>query len=557
MTLSLADIDRWNAEAITTVFQTAIQRAHGNRAAAAAIGQTTLFLDWAGDTAAAAQAALHRITLDLDVHAEACVAVGRAAQKTAAEVVAIKLRLRQIRDIADSYHLTIDNETGITRLPANLSWFSASEQREITDAQLRLWLAIQQLLQDAANIDEDLAAAIRGADGELSPAKVQAEISAGPFVLPVPPAPDATPEQVNAWWNALNPSEQHTITGRLPDLIRNRDGIPADVRAELNAAALPREIARLQNGWLDRNGWHTDAAKLADLIALRNTLGRQHDNKIRLLLLDTTSCPRKVLAAVAVGDVDNAERVGVTVGGLNSRVSSNVDRMVSEAHAQRNTAVRLRRSAGLSDNDAVASVVYLGYDAPSSVSEVIRDDLARAGAGPLNRFYKGLSATTNIAGQHITAFGHSYGSVTTSLAVQLGAPVGDIVLYGSPGAEITDAAQLGVQPGHAYYMMGPRDLVADAIPVVRTFGPGLFDVPGMTELSVDGGIAPDGKRHEPAVGHSDYPRIGRNGELRMSGYNMAAILAGLPDKTVRPNALAPAPFLGPAVTPTPLGRRPA
>lgn len=546
MTLSIADIDRWSAEAITTVFSAAIQRAHGTRTASAAIGQTVVFLDWDGDTAAAARLAAHRTMLDLNAHADACTAVGHAAEKAAAEVSAIKLRLRQIRDLAHDYHLSIYGQTGMTKLPENLSSFAPADQRAIADAQIRVTLATRQLLDDAQSADQDLAAAIRGADGALSPGKVRVEISDEPHLPSTPPPPEATPDAVNAWWDSLNPSEQDRIKRSCPDTIRNRDGVPADVRAELNAAALPREIARLQNGWLDRAGWHTEPAKLADLIALRDTLAADHRDT-KLLLLETTGNRDKVLAAVAVGDVDNAEHVGVTVGGLNSRASSNVKTMVGEARTLCDAASQLRGDAALPDSAAVASVVYLGYDAPDKVYDVVRDDLARAGAEPLNRFYRGLAATTNLADQHVVAFGHSYGSLTTSLALQLGAPVDDVVLYGSPGAELTDAAQLGVKPGHAYYLIAERDPVADTIPITRRFGPALFDVPGMTELSVDGGIAPDGKLHERAYGHSEYPRTGSNNELRMSGYNMAAVLAGLPDKVVRPRALAPGPIFGPGM----------
>lgn len=538
MTLSIADIDRWSADAIGAVFSAAIQRAHGTRTASAEIGQTVVFLDWDGDAAAAARLATRRTMLDLNAHADTCAAVGRAAEKAAAEVSAIKLRLRQIRDTAHDYHLSVDDRTGMPGLPENLSSFAPADRRAITDAQIRLGLAIRQLLQDAQSTDQDLAAAIRGADGDLSPGKVRAEISAGPFVPSTAPPPEAPPDAVNTWWDSLNPSEQDWIKRSSPDAIRNRDGIPADVRAELNLAALPREITRLQNGWLDRTGWHTEPAKLADLLALRDTLAADR-RTTRLLLLDTTGNPDKVLAAVAVGDVDDAEHVGVTVGGLNSRVSSNVKNMVGEARTLRDTAGRLRDAAAPAHRDAVASVVYLGYDAPDDLYDVIHDDLARAGAEPLNRFYRGLAATTNTADQHVVAFGHSYGSLTTSLALQLGAPVDDVVLYGSPGAGITDAAQLGVKPGHAYYLIAERDPIADTIPIIHRFGPALFDVPGMTELSVDGGVAPDGRLHERTRGHSEYPRTGTNNELRMSGYNMAAVLAGLPDKLVQPPASRP------------------
>ncbi|MGV7852406.1 alpha/beta hydrolase family protein, partial [Mycobacterium kansasii] len=52
-----------------------------------------------------------------------------------------------------------------------------------------------------------------------------------------------------------------------------------------------------------------------------------------------------------------------------------------------------------------------------------------------------------------------------------------------------------------------------------------------------GGEYGDGNLHERAYGHSEYARMGSNGELRMSGYNMAAVLAGLPDDLITPRAV--------------------
>jgi hypothetical protein len=180
----------------------------------------------------------------------------------------------------------------------------------------------------------------------------------------------------------------------------------------------------------------------------------------------------------------------VTVGGLNTRVSASVDEMVREAETQRAEAGKLRANAKMADPNAVASIAYLGYDAPQGLASVSHDYLAQAAAGPLNNFYKGLAATTNVPNQHITAFGHSYGSLVTSLALQKGAPVSD------------------------------------------------------------------GALHERAYGHSEYARDGSNGQLRMSGYNLAAVLAGVPaeDHYLVPQQPPPPPVLPPGLSaPGPLG----
>lgn len=567
MTLSLSDIDRWDPETITAVFGAAISRANGNTTASGGIGNVIAFLDWDGDTATATREATYSTMVDLKSHAAACVAIANAAKAAAAEVESIKLRLSTIRATAQEFHLSINDETGGVALPKNLSDYSASDQKMIIDACVDLQSDINTLLADANDADNDLAAAIRGASGHLSPEQVNAEAFDAPYTLPAVPPPGTDPERVAEWWDSLTPTQQNMLESVNPNVIRNLDGIPLPLRDQLNRPFLTRELARLEAGWLDRNGiWRTDVAKLNDLRELKRALDNHSDTA--LLLLDTTSNPTHVLAAVAVGDVDNAERVGVTVGGLNTRVSSSIDGMVGEAQVQRDKAVELRQRAGVPNPGSVASIAWVGYQAPSGLATVAQDDLARIGAGKLNSFYNGLSATTNVPDQNITAFGHSYGSLTTSLALQQGAPVDNVVLYGSPGAEITDASQLGVKPGHAFYMVGVNDGVAETVPAFGAFGPALQDVPGMTELGVNTTVAPDGplgdgQLHERAYGHSEYARLDSDTntpaeptrqQLRASGYNMAVILAGMPNQEqsiLWPRELPPATIMGPFGLPIP------
>jgi hypothetical protein len=86
----------------------------------------------------------------------------------------------------------------------------------------------------------------------------------------------------------------------------------------------------------------------------------------------------------------------------------------------------------------------------------------------------------------------------------------------------------------------------------------------MTPLSTSTGLAlggpyGDGQLHERAYGHSEYARNGSNGELRMSGYNLAAVLAGLPDDLITPRAVGadrlPG-FSGPYEVPPPIPLHP-
>jgi hypothetical protein len=289
--------------------------------ASAALTETMRLWNFGGDTAEAAHAATHRTTLVLDTHADACEAVARGAEQAAEEVAAISWQLKALRNAAYDNHLLINDTTGLASPPFNLSSFSVGDQHRILDAAVQLTDSLQRLLADAEIADEDLAAAIRGADGDLSPEQVATQLGHQPPKMPELPRPGSAPEQVSRWWHGLTPGQQDRIKEWFPNALRNRDGIPTDIRSELNLAMLQGELTRLQQGWYDGNGvWHTNPDKLADLQALRDTLAKQPGTT--LILLDTATNPRKVLAAVGVGNVDEAERVGVTVGGLTTRVSS-------------------------------------------------------------------------------------------------------------------------------------------------------------------------------------------------------------------------------------------
>lgn len=528
MTLSLADIERWDPASIRAVFEAAIHRARGTRTASAAVTETVRLLDFGGDTAEAAHAAIHHTTLILETHADACEAVGQAAEKSAEEVVAIRWRLQAIRQTARDHHLTIDDATDTVLPPPNLPSYSLSDQHSILETQFEVVQRISQLLHDAESADEDLAAAIRGADGELSPERVKVQINHEPPKMPKLPPAGTPPEEVNTWWHALTPSQQARVKEWFGNSIRNLDGIPISIRNKLNLTVLQREISRLRNCWYDENGvLHTDLDKLTDLQTLQTTL---HDHPdLILLLLDTTSSSRTVLAAIAKGDVENAERVGVTVGGINTSVRASVDGMAREAIAQYNQTVHLRNIGNIAHPDSVATIAWLGYESPGANLNATSDAMAHTGATSLNRFYHGLAATTNNPDQQIVAFGHSYGSLTTSLALQQGAPVHDVVLYGSPGAEVTNASQLGVAPEHAFFERGVNDIVPRILAESHIFGPPIQDIPGFIELSANSGSGVDGLWHERAYGHSEYTSNGDNGLLRMSGYNLAAVLAGVAD----------------------------
>jgi len=561
VTVSIADIDRWDPGDVREVFHATRNRAEAAFEAADGIATLPAFGSWGGDAAEAAKTANEQLRKDLDAHGNEALAVAKAAQRAADDMEQVKSDLAQLEADAAGAGFEIDRASnavmpGPALRGSMVDLIAAEGKREELQARLTAILA------EAVRVDEELAQAINMATGATP---IPDEKPAGPPL----PQPGTEPADVKKWWDSLSNEQRQELTRTHAAEIGNLDGIPAAVREQVNAARLPEEIAKAQalvdymrahpNGKpnpAQLAAWQGARDKLADLQQLDKTL-KDHPG-VGLLLLDTTSNPKTVLAAVAKGDVDNARQVGVTVGGMTTNVRGSVDGMTGEIITQYDQAVELRQLAGVANPESVATIAWLGYEAPGMNFDVTDDALAKAGAGPLNNFYQGLGATSNVPDQEITAFGHSYGSLTTSLALQQGAPVDNVVLYGSPGAELSNASQLGVAPGHAFYMNGITDGVPTTIAGTHNFGPPLSEVPGFTELSSNSGHAlpppyGDGQWHERAYGHSEYPRLGSNGELRMSGYNMAAILAGLPGEAIAAPQNLPPPTLplGPHGMPVP------
>lgn len=307
------------------------------------------------------------------------------------------------------------------------------------------------------------------------------------------------------------------------------------------------------------------AKYLPDLTEINKAVENKPDRK--LMLLDTES-GRQARAAIAVGDPDTADHVSVSAPGLNTTVHGAIGGMADEAQNVRKEAITQLRLAGSSDT--VAAVAWIGYDPPQVPGfgdlsgslaggwEVSHDDVAKAGAQNLARFYDGLNAAHD-GPMDLTAIGHSYGSLTTGLALQVPGDHGvdKALFYGSPGIEATTPQQLGLQNGHVFTMETPDDPIQnvyDLPPIAHgvapflppglrelattvlgvgdltgagQFGPNPATNPNFTHLATGQVTVPDGRTFGAASGHSDYPRwdSGRD-QLYTTGYNIAAVIAG-------------------------------
>ncbi|MFF2330734.1 MULTISPECIES: alpha/beta hydrolase [unclassified Streptomyces] len=275
------------------------------------------------------------------------------------------------------------------------------------------------------------------------------------------PDKKASPGAVQAWWDGLSPSLQAELIQDYPQQIGSRDGIPAADRDRANRTYLPMLLSSLEADYAAATG--DEATALKDKIdgvkGIQQQLGRGREPRPYLLGIGSEGNGR---AIVSFGNPDSSKNVSAYVPGLNTKLSehfasSDVDRAWNVAHAANK----------MYPDTTTASVVWLGYDAPQldgfkwSATDVMDDGDAKAGAPAYDSFLNGMRATHESGSPHVTAIGHSYGSLTVGQATQQpgGIPADDVVLVGSPGVGVDKAADLGVGADHVYVGAAENDQV--------------------------------------------------------------------------------------------------
>ncbi|WP_431783281.1 alpha/beta hydrolase [Streptomyces chumphonensis] len=335
---------------------------------------------------------------------------------------------------------------------------------------------------DWADVHSDQEAVQQGADRYLD----QGDIPEG-----------RTPRENAAWWNDLTDEQRADYTALYPSSIGALDGIPSDVRDEANRAVLAQtrghyetQLAALpakpglysQPGssdyfdsrersqqmtewhqrmeeWKDKHGEEFDrlTAHIRGMDAIEAQLkssDREGLPESYLLGFNPTGDGQAVIAA---GNPDHADHTAVYVPGTGaslSNIEGDIDRMNN----------LWRVSAPLAPEQNVATVMWLGYDAPDDPRfDAPFAHYAHEGAPALEMFTEGLKESNNTeSGGHHTAVGHSYGSTVLGSTARLhGLHVDDMILVGSPGVEVGHASDLGIPEGHVWNQEAAGDIVPD------------------------------------------------------------------------------------------------
>ncbi|MEV4435180.1 alpha/beta hydrolase [Streptomyces sp. NPDC049585] len=263
-----------------------------------------------------------------------------------------------------------------------------------------------------------------------------------------------SPKENAAWWKRLSQAERDEYMALYPDRIGALDGVPAAVRDNANRGYLPILMGRLEEQDDDKSRTQLEGLKVID-----EKLKSGSRPPMFLLGVSDSGNGR---AIVSYGDPDAAKNVSVYVPGLGTKLDKDfADGGLERAQQTALEAQKFDRSS--------ASVVWLGYDAPLMGVDQGLDNLdvadkvkAKRGAVDYDHFLEAVHVTNQNKDPHVTAIGHSYGSLTVGMSSQRpgGVPADDVILLGSPGAGVKKAADLGVGADHVFVGAAENDPVS-------------------------------------------------------------------------------------------------
>lgn len=286
------------------------------------------------------------------------------------------------------------------------------------------------------------------------------------------PGGDATPQQVQNWWESLSEDQRFAVIAAYPERIGAGDGLPASVRDQANRLMLENDIAELDLAE-GREELTTEQMRYRDNIraaqrALKESEVHSDEDPttvdpitnepipVSLLLYQPAAFDSDGAVAIAIGDPDTADNVSVSVPGINTDGGS-IPKYAKDAR-------HLYESARLSDpHSTSATIAWIGYNNPSDLDlgHTVTESAAIDGGERLSQYVSGLQAARQSSPSVMTVIGHSYGSTTSAHAASdNGLDVDNLVLVGSPGAGggVDHASDLNVP--QVWAGNSSRDLVA-------------------------------------------------------------------------------------------------
>ncbi|MEE3067254.1 MAG: alpha/beta hydrolase [Actinomycetota bacterium] len=555
MALSVADIDRWNAEAVREVFHAASARSRSALGTSRELATLSVFAAWEGASRDAAAHQNAAVRQDLDAHGNEALAVARAAEQAAGGIDKVKAELATLRADVGAARLQLDAATSQVVAIPQLR-YTAAEWAKMQTQRAELQTRLNAIVAEANGVDQELATAINMADGD-------APIPSGPHdnrpdvqrALEQPLPQDA--KQFADLWNKLTPQEKDWLYGQDHD-IGNHPGMPWDPPDHLgkdyyNRLHLP-ELAQQTQADVDRLqhrvdelaaqiylGDHTGAttgefnALAPRLLAARHSLDgyqavqtalNRNDGVRRYLgLIDNQG-----RGAVAIANPDYAKRNAILVPGTGQDLAT-FEGSDLKSLAMYNSA--MAADPNLRPGD-VAVTTWMGYDRPMDLFEAAWPDRARAGGGALDAFESGQRASHVGAPSIDTVIGHSYGSTLVGAAASGGhhLDANNVVAVGSPGMLVRHAGDLNLEPGANVYAMRARNDIIELVTDMTLGHDPVADDFGATRLFAAAGPSSDPLGLTPSVAaHSSYWSEGNPALL-----NLGAVIAGVPAPQAIPSS---------------------
>ncbi|MER6047258.1 alpha/beta hydrolase [Streptomyces sp. NPDC001793] len=290
-----------------------------------------------------------------------------------------------------------------------------------------------------------------------------------------------SPAENVKWWRSLSSEEQADYVSLFPAAIGALDGLPSTVRDDANRIVLDETQARVQLE-LDQLGpepaeydpgdghsgpyvskdweeWHRKhdrlTAQLRGMNAIQERLDQTGTEGLPPAYLLGFNAEGKGRAIVATGNPDTAKNTAVYVPGTGSKLEGAKDDI------GRMTDLWYDSQQFPGGGEDLSTVTWIGYDAPQSAfpgdkgdvwPEAASVDWANDAAPHLDRFMDGVRVAQGGSDEsHTTLIGHSYGSTVigdASLRGRIAAD--DILVAGSPGMLVPEAADLGIGADHVW-----------------------------------------------------------------------------------------------------------
>ncbi len=449
--LNWAVVKEWKSSGLALVVDDLIEERRTAMTVHESIESVDVTSNWKGAGAALAQESLGKLKDTCARHmglVDELLSATEAAQDGVSEVEKL---VAEAESLAGANDLVIDDTGAVRTLnPVPATDFNAfAILKECSDK-------VAESCNKALEVDETYARVL----GDSSAGK---NANAKGFDDPMLGMPNVLKEELSTqeiaqWWHSLSEVQRGEIIKRATEEARrgvygkfsalgNANGMSADARGKINHARVIYDSRHSEGKTKE------DAQKIVD--ALKDHSGDGDPDKKTLLFYEPATGAKGneiTHAAIAVGDVDNADYVTTYVPGKGTTVEA-IGGMTGN---MTDLKARAEAEAG---GGKVATIAWIGYDCPPGFLDAVSPERAEMGGETLAKHLEGIADSRAAEGKpvHQSVLGHSYGSTTTSYAMKDVRPgvVENYGVMGSPGLA-GKAEDMHVPEGHSY-AMGFRD----------------------------------------------------------------------------------------------------